>query len=469
MKSLRARLVLSHLLPMLLIIPLMGIGLIYALETQVLLPAFMTAYSGQAALVAEITQNQYRIWTDPIYAQTILAKVSPRLPARVMFLAADGRLMASSDPGDIENLNKVLINSAITSVQQGNVVKRVFYNRSLQGEALDIWEPVIDPVLGVIGIVRITYEFGSISGQFVQQRALIAWVLIIGLVFGGVLGLTLAVSIDRPLRRVTDAVNKLARGESSSPLPEAGPAEVRQLAGAYNVLVERLRGMEESRRHLLANLVHELGRPLGALRSAAQALLKGAAREPQLSQELLSGMDSELVRLQTLLGELTHLYDQVIGSLELNRQPIPLAQWLSEVSSPWEAEAQEKGLAWSSDVPPDLPSLQADPVRLGQALGNLLSNAVKFTPPGGRVDFSAGAEDGEVWISVKDSGPGIPPEEQEKVFMPFYRGGQGKRFTEGMGLGLSIARDLVNAHGGRLELQSAPGEGSRFTVRLPKG
>ncbi|HMN62877.1 MAG TPA: ATP-binding protein, partial [Anaerolinea sp.] len=116
-----------------------------------------------------------------------------------------------------------------------------------------------------------------------------------------------------------------------------------------------------------------------------------------------------------------------------------------------------------------LPVIQADPIRLGQAVGNLLSNAIKFTPAGGKVTVTSGAGGQEVWLRVTDSGPGIPADEQEKIFTPFFRGGQGKRFTEGMGLGLSIARDLVQAHGGRLELVSAPGEGSQFTIYLPKG
>jgi len=470
MKTLRARLVLSHLLPMLVIIPLVGIALIYALETQVLLPAFLQAYSGNAALVAEITQDQDRIWTDPIYAQTILARVSPRLPARVMFIAADGRLMASSDPQDLSNLTKVIVSTALPLAQDGQVVLRQIYNRQLQGEALDIWEPVIDSRFGgVVGIVRITFEFTSIAEQFVQLRTLIAGVLLFGLAVGGVLGLTLAVSIDRPLRRVTDAVNRLARGESSEALASTGPAELRQLTGAVNFLVERLRSLEDARRQLLANLVHELGRPLGALRSAVQALLKGAVEDPQLSGELLSGMDGELSRLQILLGDLTQLYDQVLGSMELNRQALDLTSWLEPVLSPWEASAREKGLEWQVEVPAALPVIQADPIRLGQAVGNLLSNAIKFTPAGGRVTIAGGTGGQEVWLRVSDNGPGIPAEEQEKIFTPFFRGGQGKRFTEGMGLGLSIARDLIQAHGGRLELVSAPGEGSQFTIYLPKG
>ena len=103
----------------------------------------------------------------------------------------------------------------------------------------------------------------------------------------------------------------------------------------------------------------------------------------------------------------------------------------------------------------------------GAALGNLLSNAIKYTPPGGQVSVEAGRKDGEIWVRVSDTGPGIPPEEQEQVFTPFYRSQARRRFPQGMGLGLSIAREVVLAHGGHLELDSTPGLGSQFTVYLP--
>jgi signal transduction histidine kinase len=115
-----------------------------------------------------------------------------------------------------------------------------------------------------------------------------------------------------------------------------------------------------------------------------------------------------------------------------------------------------------------LPALEVDPDRLGQALGNLLSNAVKYTPSGGRVSVQAGVEPKAVWIRVSDSGCGISPEEQARIFEPLYRSQADRRFPQGMGLGLSIARDLAMAHGGRLDLESEPGRGSQFTLWIPR-
>jgi signal transduction histidine kinase len=242
---------------------------------------------------------------------------------------------------------------------------------------------------------------------------------------------------------------------------------VRELTRAVNVLVARLYSLEQARRQLLANLVHELGRPLGALRAAIQALGRGAAEEPQFLAELTAGMDEEAARLQDIVEDLAHLHDQVLGSLELKREPTPLSDWLPRVLLPWQEAALEKDLEWKAEIPPDLPMVAADQNRLAQVLGNLASNAVKYTPPSGSIHIEAGQMDGQAWVRFRDSGPGIPPDEQEKIFLPFFRGSQGRRIKDGMGLGLSIARDLARAHGGEIGVESKLGSGSTFTLWLP--
>jgi signal transduction histidine kinase len=281
------------------------------------------------------------------------------------------------------------------------------------------------------------------------------------------LGSYLAVNISRPVRQVTEAIYTLTQGDLGTRLPERGPQETRILVRAVNTLVERLVSMEKSRRQLLANLVHELGRPLGALHSAIRALQKGAASDPELEEDLLNGMDVETRRLQRLLNDLAGLYDQVLGTLELNQQMVGMREWLSEVLVPWETAAKEKDLSWQVQLADRMPSLLVDPDRLAQAVGNLCSNAVKFTPKGGSVTVLAGIDQDRFWIRVSDNGPGISPQDQEKVFEPFYRGPQDRRILQGMGLGLTIARDIIHAHQGQIELESEPGVGSKFTMYLP--
>ena len=133
----------------------------------------------------------------------------------------------------------------------------------------------------------------------------------------------------------------------------------------------------------------------------------------------------------------------------------------------WKEAARQKQLQWNDEIPESLPVIQADEDRLAQAIGNLVSNAVKYTPAGGTITIAAGSKDGDVWLRVEDTGPGIPAGELDKIFQPFFRGSHGRRFPQGMGLGLSIAHDLVLAHGGRIEVESTPGLGSQFTIWLP--
>jgi signal transduction histidine kinase len=196
-------------------------------------------------------------------------------------------------------------------------------------------------------------------------------------------------------------------------------------------------------------------------------LREGAAEDPQIREELLAGMEDEVIRMQPLLDDLAQLHGQVLGTLELNREPIDLSEWLPSILLPWRAAALNKDIRWQADIPADLPTVDLDPGRMAQVVGNLLSNAIKYTPAEGHVEVTAGADQDYYWFRVADSGPGIVPEEQEKVFEPFFRSTQQRRFPQGLGLGLTIARDFVEAHGGTLEVESSLEEGSQFTARIP--
>jgi len=466
-KTMRGRFVLSHVLPLLVIVPLMGIALIYVLETQVLLQNLSGELAGQALLVAEIASSWGDVWTDPARAQELTMLVHSHVDARVMLLDIDGHMLSSSDPADLDRLGQSMQIAGWTEARAGQISVRTLYSRQLHHEIVDVLVPVIGSEGLVLGIVRLSHQLTGVYERFVRLRYLIAGVLLGGLLVGGVVGWVLALNMERPLERVTHAVDRLISGEHWVPLPEQGPHEMQVLAHSVNGLVARLRGLEQARRQLLANLVHELGRPLGALRSAIQALLGGADRDEVLRQELLVGMEDETDRLRRLLDDLAGLHGQVLGGLELDRRAIALDTWLAHTLSPWREAAQEKGLQWQASIASSLPVLEADPDRLGQVLGNLLSNAIKYTPPGGTVSVDAGVQGEMAWISVSDTGPGIAREEQERIFDPFYRSQPGRRFPQGMGLGLSIARDVVVAHGGLLDLESTPGLGSRFIVYLP--
>jgi two-component system, OmpR family, sensor histidine kinase BaeS len=465
--SLRARFLVSHVLPLLVTIPLIGVALTYLVETQVLLQNLSNEMKGQAVLLADLVGQEPRIWYDRVQAQAFLKQLGVVLDARIMLLDPDGTLLGSSEAADQRLLGQLFEVQDWAELRQGITVAHTSYSRSAQSEVVEVLVPVITEGGRLAGVLRLSRLLGGVSQRFTRLRTLIAGVLVAGLLVGAVVGWALAIGLERPLKRVTQAVQKLTGGEALSPVVEEGPREVRLLSRSFNSLVERLRNVEHTRRQLLSNLVHELGRPLGAVRSAVQALLGGADEEVDLRRELLTGIEGEVGNLQRLLEDLAGLHNQVLGTVNLELQPLSISGWLPTVLAPWRESAQAKNLLWKSDIPTDLPNLEADRDRLAQAVGNLLSNAIKFTPPGGQVSVSAGTETGSIWIRVGDTGPGIPPAEQERIFTPFFRSQTSPRFPEGMGLGLSIARDLVAAHGGQLDVQSTLGAGTQFTIWLP--
>jgi signal transduction histidine kinase len=460
-RTLRNRLILSHILPSLIIIPLMGAAMVYVLETRFLLPTIYRNLAKEAELMAEITRNQPIFWQDRRAAQLLVNGVSPYLNGKISLVTWNGRLLATSDSTESADTNQLIELPNLSDVDQGQVIQ-------LQnGPLAEAITPVYDLGGRPVGVIRMTTRVVTVSDTIYQLRYLLGYILLFGVLAGIGLGSYLAFGINRSIQRVTRSIQALAHGDWKAHVEEQGPEETRILAGEVNMLVDRLHSLEKARRQLLANLVHELGRPLGAIRSAIQALLHGADKDAQLSSDLLTGMDEETIRLQHLLDDLAGLHDQVLGRLELNRSPVSLNEWLANILSPWEAAARQKGLTWLVDVPAALPFVKIDPDRMAQALGNILSNAIKFTPAGGQVSTNVRLVEGQLFIEVADTGLSIPANEQEKIFEPFYRGSQGRRIIEGMGLGLSIAREIISAHAGEINVESTSGGGGTFIMRIP--
>lgn len=468
MRTLRSRLILSHILPIVIIVPLVGVALIYILETQVLLTNLSNELTRQAALTAKMAAQQPGIWHDDAAARIFVTNISTHQQSQVMLLDPYGKLITSSRADDAGQVGQRVSLPNLSNILAGDHQVQINYNRNLQIQVAEILVPIVDANQQVIGIVRLTRQLSDASEQFHRLRYIIAGVLVGELLLGIMLGLVLALDLERSLRRVTEAIYGVASGRRWATLPERGPQEIRLLLRAFNTLIERLRMMEEARRRLLANLVHEVSRPIGALQAAIEALLNGADQDEVFRRQLLQGMEAETDRLQPLLTNLTELHDQVLGTLELNCRPTNLTEWLPRTIITWREAAQAKGLRWQAVIPDMLPTLEIDPDRLAQVLGNLLSNAIKYTQPEGTISLEAGVEGESVWIRVSDTGLGISSEERERIFEPFYRTHPGRRFPQGLGLGLTIVRDLIVAHGGRLAVESEPGRGSQFTIWLPR-
>src|SRR4051794_24618192 len=213
MRTLRRRLVLSHIVPFLLVIPLVGIALIFALESQVLLPGLAAELRGESALITAIAEEHPAIWADRAQAQALAANLAPRLTARLMFLDTSGHILASTDPADSTRIGDLIPSSVVQDLPPtlgGETKVRIVFGPQRQAEIADVLAPVTGPDGRIRGIVRLTNQLtGAAYAQFQQLRAIILIVLLAGLLLGAGVGLGLALNIERPLREATGAIDRL--------------------------------------------------------------------------------------------------------------------------------------------------------------------------------------------------------------------------------------------------------------------
>ena len=295
------------------------------------------------------------------------------------------------------------------------------------------------------------------------------WELVLAGVIGAAIALVIARWVARgmtqPLRDMAQAARRMETGDYSQRVSTESRDEVGQLAVAFNRMSSELESLERLRRDLVANVSHELKTPISALRAHLENLLDGV-EEPD--PETLQVMLAQSERLGRLVDQLLDLSRLESGDVPLERGSVELAPLVAEVVSEIEVARPDRGVRVAGAVPRDLPPVFADRERVHQVLFNLLDNAVRFTPEGGRVTVSASRHNGSVDIAVADTGPGIAPEDLPRVFERFYRVDESRsRDDGGTGIGLAIARSVVEAHGGRIWAESEPGRGSTFTFELP--
>jgi signal transduction histidine kinase len=295
------------------------------------------------------------------------------------------------------------------------------------------------------------------------------WELVLAGVIGAAIALVIARWVARgmtqPLRDMAQAAHRMETGDYSQRVSTDSRDEVGHLAVAFNRMSSELESLERLRRDLVANVSHELKTPISALRAHLENLLDGVERpDPETLQVMLAQSE----RLGRLVDQLLDLSRLESGDVPLERGSVELAPLVSEVLSEIEVARPERGVRLADAVPKDIPPVFADRERVHQVLFNLLDNAVRFTPEGGRVTVSASRHNGSVDVAVADTGPGIAPEDLPRVFERFYRVDESRsRDDGGTGIGLAIARSVVEAHGGRIWAESEPGCGSTFTFELP--
>jgi len=397
-------------------------------------------------------------------AHAILAAAGGRMERELLVVGADGRFAAATSPDETYG-----------AVRIGEGGRRLsIMRRTPHGTGeLELVEPYHvtltaagGSALGTLFSTPATPQGGISGGGLVGRinRALLLAALAAGTA-GLLLSFALSRRILRPVEALTRAARRMEAGDLEQRVAVAGRDEIAGLARAFNAMAERRATAERLRRDLVSDVAHELRSPLTSLRCQLEALQDGLA---PATPEALESLHEEARLLETLIDDLQDLALAEAGQLELERGPLDLAREVDRAVKALRPRAAEKEVRIEIEFPSDLPAVDADARRLAQILRNLLGNAVTHAPPGGSIRVKARAADGNVEVTVEDSGPGISAEHLPFLFERFYRTDASRsRATGGAGLGLAIVKQLAAAHGGRVWVESEVGRGSVFGFSLP--
>ena len=284
----------------------------------------------------------------------------------------------------------------------------------------------------------------------------------IGLIVSGVLAWYLSRRIATPVLALSEAADRVAEGKYDVEVPTVpGSGEVSHLAERFRQMASRLAEAEVQERNFLMSVSHELRTPLTAIRGHVDALREGLIQDHETRQASLDVVAAEADRLERLVGDVLDLAKLDAHRFTVLHEEVDMGSLIDQVYLTFGEEAKRRGIDYRCDAHSQ-PVIVTDGDRVFQIVSNLVSNAFRWTPDGGRVSLALAQANGTVSVSVEDTGPGIKPQERERIFRPFW-----SRDGGGTGLGLAIARELAVALGGRIVLESEPGEGSRFDLVLP--
>ena len=314
----------------------------------------------------------------------------------------------------------------------------------------------------VFGYLIVAKEKSALRDAWVTLLSRLAIAFLVALVLVGALALYLSQRITKPVLALADAVDEVSRGNYDVVVPEVpGGGEIGHLADRFREMTTRLAEAEELERNFLMSVSHELRTPLTAIRGHVAALREGVVDDPDAVDESLRTVAEEAERLGRLVGDVLDLAKLDAHRFTVLTEEVDMGRLLERAYAAFSEEARQRGIEYTSEAAA-APVIVSDGDRVLQIISNLLSNAFRWTPDGGRIDLALQTENGRVTVDVVDTGPGIAADVRERIFRPFW-----STDGRGTGLGLPIASELAVALGGRIELQSEVGKGSRFRLVLP--
>jgi signal transduction histidine kinase len=386
-------------------------------------------------------------------APTIVDLFAPQADLNVrLFAASNGSLLAAtqdigSQPSRVALVQLRYRSPTVFTQPSRDLPQRRYAARPVM---------VGDQTIGVVEVSRSTLATESF---LTTLRQILLIIILAAAVTSLLVSVLLARQLSRPILDMERAARRIAAGDLDVRLDDYPRNEIGRLAESINHMTRQLKSSEAARRQFISEISHDLRTPLTAMKGLLVNLIDDSERDEQPSLEIA---ESETDRLIRLVNQLLDFSRWQGGELELNRSPVDLAAIASSAITLSEGRASHRNIALSTEIPPKMPPISADADRLQRVILNLLDNAIKYTPGGGQVTLAVTQREGEIEVSVEDTGRGMSDEERERAFEPYYRGEGG-----GAGLGLTIARAIVEAHGGRMGIESSAGQGSRVWFTLP--
>ena len=375
------------------------------------------------------------------------------------------RLENLTDPGGEHDLLLRARQSALTYIAHRERLEQEGRTPAEIGDQLA--QPMREAEAALATLVELNFD----QSQSLQReaRAEDAWATWLGIASAGAVLLLLGAvfillerELRRPLVRLKDEMARLEAG-NLTPVRVEGPAELREIAGVFNQLIERLQHHRESQLRFIAGIAHDLRTPLNAMKFSTELIDEGNLSTEQ--RETLQIIDRQISQLDRQVGDLLDTARIESGRLELRTAPHDLRQLVENAVKVFRGMSARHIIRVTA--PPHPVLYPCDGTRIGQVVNNLLSNAIKYSPSGGEIDVTLAVSDAGVEISVQDQGIGISADDVAHIFEPFRRTAATREAIPGVGLGLSVARRIAEAHGGSINVRSVPAAGSAFTLTLP--
>ena len=395
-------------------------------------------------------------------APTIVGLFAPQADLNVRFFgASSGALLAATQDIGPQPSRAALLELRYRSPTVFTQPSRDLPHRRYAARAV----VVSGQTIGVVEVSRSTQA----SERFLATLRRILLVTILAAVVTSLLvSVLLARRLSGPIRDMEQATRHIAAGDLDVRLGDYPPDEIGHLAESINYMAKRLKHLEAARAQFISEISHDLRTPLTAIKGLLVNLMDASGpgefdgRRSPTEPTSLEIAERETDRLIRLVNQLLDFSRWQGGQLKLNRRPVDLSAIASAAATLSESRAHHRNITLHTHIPPSPPTISVDPDRLQQVILNLLDNAIKFTPGGGQVTLAVAQRGDEIEVSVQDTGRGMSDQERERAFESYYRGKGG-----GAGLGLTIARAIVEAHGGRMGIESSLGQGTRvwFTLR----